>query len=250
MSRLYRAVKHEALADVIVSPERAAEITALEKAKGYLAFSHFSTFRATDERGYRGKFVDPITHEPLPDRHDFIVFNGQGVHHPNWGWGVVKEESDDGRDCLVLFFDELVWVPRQTLERIKYPKPNGATFKTLTDEEKGRLTTCPKCRKVKLLETVDKDGDIHSMCQSCSYVQVWKSDERMYRERQQQQVVVSQARDSRGKPETDVLGDGFKCYRGNYHPAPSPAAGSRQMCDCGSQPATIAQEESALVEVA
>lgn len=181
MPRLYREGRSEALIDLVVSEERAAEIMAMEAAKGFRAFAGFVTFAAKDERQSRGKFVDPVTLKELPDRHDFIVFNGQGVHHDDWSYGVVQEESDDGRFCTVLFFDELVTMPRQSLERIKYPKPEVAVMK---DEMKGALQMCPSCGKPKLLVTVDSDGDIHESCtgRRCIYVAVWKSKARMQRE--------------------------------------------------------------------
>jgi hypothetical protein len=109
MSRLYRNTRTEALTDVIVSAERTVEI---EKQYEGVHLPSYNAF-GSDDKKRRNLYKN------------FIVFRGQGVHHPGFGDGVVMSEDQDGVFVTVRFKDEVVLLMRKLLQRIKYPNPHS-----------------------------------------------------------------------------------------------------------------------------
>jgi hypothetical protein len=143
MSRLFREERYEALQDVIVSTERAAEIERQYEGVHLPAYCQ----KATDEEGLVRTFVG---------------FAGQGVRVGE-RFGILKQEID--RDfVLVKFKDGTEKVDRHDLRRLD-PDPKDAA-KNPRPPRKWETETakCPRCGKNTGRIYTDDDGDHYREC--------------------------------------------------------------------------------------
>jgi ribosomal protein L37E len=122
-------------------PIEDSEDTAISFFHGFKHGSPIFTYsKALADRPQMEKCYTPL-HQDDKDysRKYFHIFKGQGVFHPDWGWGVVREElgsaSEAGKTCKVLFFDEEVVVLRSALSQIPYEPPNTIPRITQTGDE-------------------------------------------------------------------------------------------------------------------
>jgi hypothetical protein len=173
MSRLFREGRYEALKDVIVSKERAAEI----------------------ERQHEGVHLPAYVSHGVDEgkRRTFIICSGQGVKLSDGRFGVVQQElnrTDDlGVDyALVKTKNGNELVLRSELHQIDEDKREEE--QKPQQPSKWRVVTetgyCPRCKKNTSQQAVDVDGDIRTWCQKASCrvetLMVWKSREKMARE--------------------------------------------------------------------